>query len=171
MFPGRGVLPPGDFSLKRATARADLRGILTAMRRLIHLIAGLVGLAAFALSSASADRPEFTVTEASTGDAASRERVRVDTSGGAVGADVVTVSQKEKSFAPGVVQLRTGSALAILNDDDVVHNVYCRAGDFKYNSGPQQPGVRATITFSAPGRYEVRCAIHPKMLLTVEVAD
>jgi plastocyanin len=126
------------------------------------------GLAAL-VSPSRATEAGYTVARVGeTGPAAGALYVRMDTSGEAVAA---TVSQKEKSFAPALLDVRRGQTIAILNDDDVIHNVYCRAGDFKYNSGPQQPGVRSTITFTATGTYEVRCAIHPKMLLTVRVRD
>jgi plastocyanin len=80
------------------------------------------------------------------------------------------VTQKEKTFLPATIEIRVGQALEIVNEDTTLHNAYCSAGDFKYNSGPQQPGSKSTLTFTAPGAYEVRCAIHPKMRLAVTVA-
>jgi plastocyanin len=81
------------------------------------------------------------------------------------------ISQLDKTFAPERIQVRVGDAVAIVNDDNTVHNAYCRSGDFKYNSGPQAPGSQSTLTFETAGTYEVRCAIHPKMKLTVEVVE
>ena len=81
----------------------------------------------------------------------------------------VTVSQKEKSFVPATLEIHVGQTIAIVNDDTTVHNAYCSAGEFKYNSGPQQPCSTSSLVFTAPGSYDVRCAIHPKMRLTVVV--
>ena len=83
----------------------------------------------------------------------------------------LTVSQKEKSFSPAEASVRVGQTLSIVNDDTTVHNAYCQSGDFKYNSGPQQPGGSSKLVFTSAGTYEVRCAIHPKMKLVVTVTD
>lgn len=98
-----------------------------------------------------------------------------------VGSDVVRltnasesstkISQKARSFAPQAIEVRVGQTLEILNDDDTVHNAYCAAPDFKYNAGAQQPGSSAKVVFSAKGTFQVRCAIHPKMVLTVTVSE
>ena len=83
----------------------------------------------------------------------------------------IIVSQKDKAFAPGSIEVRVGQPIEIHNDDSTVHNAYCQSGDFKYNSGPQQPGTHSRLSFAAPGVYEVRCAIHPKMKLSVTVTE
>jgi len=82
----------------------------------------------------------------------------------------LVVTQKEKTFLPATIEIHVGQTLEIVNEDTTLHNAYCSAGDFKYNSGPQQPGTKSTLTFTAAGSYEVRCAIHPKMRLAVTVA-
>ena len=61
--------------------------------------------------------------------------------------------------------------ITIVNDDDTVHHAYCSTGSFKYNSGPQAIGSESNIVLPAPGIYEVRCAIHPQMLLVVTVTE
>jgi plastocyanin len=83
----------------------------------------------------------------------------------------IIVSQKDKIFAPGSIEVKVGQPIEIHNDDATVHNAYCSGDDFKYNSGPQQPGTRSRFAFTKAGEYEVRCAIHPKMKLTVTVTE
>jgi len=83
----------------------------------------------------------------------------------------VVVFQKDKTFHPASIVLEVGDTVEIANDDSTVHNAYCQSGEFRYNSGPQQPGSASRVTFTAAGTYEVRCAIHPKMKLTVNVAE
>lgn len=107
----------------------------------------------------------FRVTQTDTQELASRGVARL--AAGAVA--TVKVSQKEKSFLPATVEIHVGQSIEIINDDNTVHNAYCSAGDFKYNSGPQQPGSASSLVFTAPGSYDVRCAIHPKMRLAVVV--
>ena len=81
----------------------------------------------------------------------------------------VVVNQKNKTFDPASVTIRAHHFITIKNDDDTVHHAYCSTADFKYNSGPQQVGTSVNIMFPKPGTYEVRCAIHPQMVLVVNV--
>ncbi|HYC71569.1 MAG TPA: cupredoxin domain-containing protein [Opitutaceae bacterium] len=111
--------------------------------------------------------PNLVVVRADTQESVTRA-VIARSSGGA--GDIV-ISQKDKAFAPGSVEVKVGQTIEIHNDDATVHNAYCQTGEFKYNSGPQQPGTRSRLTFATPGVYEVRCAIHPKMKLAVTVTE
>lgn len=84
-----------------------------------------------------------------------------------VRADDVVVSQKDKAFAPGEITVKKGVVVSFQNDDSVAHNVFSK--EAKFNLKVQPPGDRKTVTFDEPGTYEVRCAIHPKMILKVKV--
>lgn len=81
--------------------------------------------------------------------------------------DELTVTQKDKAFAPGEVTVKPGQTVVFVNDDSVAHNVFSKEG--KFNLKIQPPGDKKTVSFDAPGTYEVRCAIHPKMILKVKV--
>lgn len=83
----------------------------------------------------------------------------------------MAISQKDKAFTPVEASVKVGQVIEIVNDDTTIHNAYCQSPDFKYNSGPQQPGGRSKLVFTAAGTFEVRCAIHPKMKLTVKVTE
>lgn len=137
--------------------------------RLAAVLLAAAGLFAVLTLSASSPAPAasslYSVVRTDTQESVTGTLARVDNSAPAA----LVVSQKEKSFLPAAAELRAGQAVEIVNDDATVHNVFCASGDFKYNSGPQQPGTKSRITFTAPGTYEVRCAIHPKMRLTVTV--
>jgi len=81
-----------------------------------------------------------------------------------------TISQKGRQFHPGEVTIKRGDTLQIVNDDgDLLHHAYIDADNFKFDSGDQEPGSKTDITFSAAGDFDVLCAIHPKMKLTVHV--
>jgi len=81
----------------------------------------------------------------------------------------VTVSQKDRAFAPVAVTMKVGATLVFKNDDDVTHNSYSTSKGNEFNSKAQQPGETASVTFKAPGEVEIRCAFHPKMRMTVTV--
>ena len=80
------------------------------------------------------------------------------------------VSQKGREFHPGEMSIKRGEVVTIVNDDaDLRHHAYIDSGNFKFDSGDQEPGSQTNITFSVAGTFDVLCAIHPKMKLTVHV--
>ena len=87
----------------------------------------------------------------------------------AVLADPVVVTQKGKAFSAKQVTLKVGDAISFVNDDDITHNVYSRSRGHKFDIGAQRPGTAISHQFTAPGKVKVRCAIHPRMKLTVNV--
>jgi plastocyanin len=81
----------------------------------------------------------------------------------------VTVSQKDRAFAPTAVTVKAGATLIFKNDDDVTHNSFSMSKGNEFNSKAQQPGQTASVSFKTPGEVEIRCAFHPKMRMTVTV--
>lgn len=90
--------------------------------------------------------------------------------GPALAADMV-VTQRDKAFEPGAITVKTGQTVTFRNDDKVAHNVMSRTPGHDFNLKLQKPGEESEVTFDTPGTVEVRCAIHPRMKLTVNVAD
>ena len=80
-----------------------------------------------------------------------------------------SVSQRNKAFHPNHIKLSAGVTLKIHNDDIRTHNLRIHDPALDYNSGAQEPGETAEITFPQPGTYYIFCGIHPKMKLVVEV--
>jgi plastocyanin len=80
-----------------------------------------------------------------------------------------TVGQKNKEFSTQEITVKPGDTVVFANDDDVAHNVFCNNPDCKFNAKIQTPGTKSPVKFEKEGTYEVRCAIHPKMKLTVTV--
>jgi plastocyanin len=81
-----------------------------------------------------------------------------------------SVSQKGRAFTPLDVTLKRGDAVIIINDDaDLRHHAYIDSDKFSFDSGDQEPGSKTSIVFPAAGTFEVLCAIHPKMKLSVHV--
>jgi plastocyanin len=81
-----------------------------------------------------------------------------------------TISQKGREFHPGDITIKRGDTVVVVNDDgDLLHHVYVESAKFSFDSGDQEPGSRASISFAAAGDFDVLCAIHPKMRLAVHV--
>ena len=79
------------------------------------------------------------------------------------------VDQKDKAFSQETIKVKLGDTIEFKNSDSVVHNVFSNTTGLEFDLRTQQPGKSSTVTFDKPGTCEVRCAIHPKMKLTVEV--
>ena len=87
-----------------------------------------------------------------------------------LGADtVVAVSQRDRAFATASVLVPLGGILRLENDDEFVHQIYINAPTMTYESDEQEPGKTVDVHFDKPGTFEVRCHIHPRMLLQVTV--
>ncbi len=81
--------------------------------------------------------------------------------------DEVLVTQKDKAFSATEITVKTTDSVVFRNDDSVAHNVFSK--DAAFNLKIQPPGDKKAVSFDKPGTYQVRCAIHPKMVLTVTV--
>ena len=91
---------------------------------------------------------------------------------GALGASAqqaaTAVSQKNRVFHPREVEVAPGESVVFVNDDgELLHHVYSR--DAGFDIGEQAAGTRVPVRFSKRGTFEVRCDIHPRMLLRVTV--
>lgn len=81
------------------------------------------------------------------------------------------ISQKDQAFKPNSVTIPQGSVLDIVNDDgDLLHHAYVDSDRLKYDSGDQEPGQTASISFDSAGTFQVLCGIHPRMRLRVTVS-
>jgi len=83
--------------------------------------------------------------------------------------NVAEVIQKGRAFSTGGVQIPKGGIVRFINDDLFLHQVYVETPSFNFESDEQEPGTNVEVQFPKPGLFEVRCHIHPKMLLQVEV--
>jgi len=83
--------------------------------------------------------------------------------------DATVISQRSRMFAPPAITIPRGSKLHIVNDDNITHHVYIDSPEMSFDSGEQAIGETADISFTRPGSFRVRCAIHPTMHLQVTV--
>ena len=84
-------------------------------------------------------------------------------------AEIHTVIQSGKQFDQKRITIKVGDEITFVNRDRVAHNVYSRTKGTQFDLKVQNPGASNTVTFDNPGVVKVRCAIHPKMKLTVNV--
>lgn len=84
-------------------------------------------------------------------------------------AESLAISQKKRTFNPGEIAIHKGDTVHIANDDQVIHQVYVDAPEFKFESAEADPGTGVDIRFTAAGSFDVLCHIHPKMKLRVTV--
>ncbi len=82
----------------------------------------------------------------------------------------VAVSQKKRAFEPREVEINSGDSVLFVNDDgELLHHVHSKDPRFPFDIGEQPAGTRVPVRFSARGTFDVRCDIHPRMLLRVTV--
>jgi len=91
-------------------------------------------------------------------------------SAGALAANL-TISQKGRAFSSETVALKKGGTLTFMNDDSIPHNIMSTSTGNEFNLGSQPPGASTDVTFKEAGEVLVICAIHPRMKMTVKVAE
>ena len=77
------------------------------------------------------------------------------------------ISQAGKLFTPAEIEITRGETVGFVNDDAITHNVFAKS--MNLNTGAMKPGDSREVTFDAPGKVEVKCAIHPMMKMTISV--
>ena len=82
-----------------------------------------------------------------------------------------SIAQKDEQFAPHVVAVTRGSAVAFPNDDPFFHNVFSLSRGSSFNLGRYASGVTRSRTFSRPGIVKVFCELHSHMSAVVRVFD
>jgi plastocyanin len=79
------------------------------------------------------------------------------------------MSQRDRAFEVKEIDIARGDRLLFSNHDPFLHQIYIISPGLNFESDEQLPGEIIEVKFSNPGIYEMRCHIHPKMLLTVHV--
>ena len=82
----------------------------------------------------------------------------------------IIVDQKNKTFIPHTIHAKIGDTLTFKNSDkDISHNAYSEDNPNAFDIGMQGYGKDKIVIMKASGKFDVECAIHPNMLLKVEV--
>lgn len=77
------------------------------------------------------------------------------------------VSQKGRAFNVKELAVAVGDMVHFVNDDEFIHQIFVKARNFEFDSSESEPGHVIDLRFSEAGTFDVRCHIHPKMLLKV----
>ena len=90
-------------------------------------------------------------------------------SGAAAMAEEYVISQKKKRFRPKVLNVKVGDTLKFINDDRFAHNLFSESKGYEFEVRKKMPGQNHVLKLTKPGSFEVRCVIHPRMKMTVNV--
>jgi plastocyanin len=85
-------------------------------------------------------------------------------------AQEVVVTQKNKAFSQTALTIHAGDKITFRNEDTFVHNVFSLTDAQPFDLGAYSLGQSKSVTFAKPGKYDIECAIHPEMKLTLTVA-
>lgn len=83
--------------------------------------------------------------------------------------DDPTIEEKYKVVE---LKIKAGDTLVFANRDEVSHNVSAKNnGEVLFNVDLQRPGKKndKEIVIDKKGEYEIKCAIHPKMMIKLKV--
>lgn len=82
----------------------------------------------------------------------------------------VAIDQHNKQFIPDQIAIKTGDTLVFHNRDSIKHNIEVVDSDgTAEDKGLQKPDTTIRHTFTKPGKYQVRCTIHPEMIMNIVV--
>lgn len=84
------------------------------------------------------------------------------------------IGQKDKTFIQNgspveSLSITTGDIVKFKNHDPFFHNVFSLSDAKTFDLGSFPAGQHKDVQFDVPGTVEVECAIHPQMLLKIEV--
>jgi len=89
----------------------------------------------------------------------------------AVRAGEQTVDQKDKTFIPHILAIRTGATVDFPNFDPIFHNAFSNYDGKIFDVGLYPPGSSRSVNFSRPGVVRVFCNIHAAMSALIVVLN
>lgn len=93
---------------------------------------------------------------------------------GAAGAAEYTVAQHNKTFEKDgakieKISIKVGDTIHFKNLDPWFHNVFSLSDIKTFDLGSYPQGQQKSVVFDKAGTAEIECAIHPQMILELEV--
>lgn len=89
--------------------------------------------------------------------------------GTTVNAETYEVGQENKKFSVKKLSIKVGDTVKFINQDEFFHNVFSLSDIKFFDLGSFPKGEFKTVVFEEPGVVEVECAIHPNMIMEIEV--
>ena len=86
-------------------------------------------------------------------------------------AEEFEVGQHKKKFTTSQLKVKVGDTIHFTNQDPFFHNIYSLSETQAFDLGSYPKGQHRSITAEKTGAIEVKCAIHPRMKMTIEVAE
>jgi plastocyanin len=81
------------------------------------------------------------------------------------------LDQRNQSFYPHVLVVRTGTTVELPNNDRVFHNVFSFHNGKRFDLGLYPVGTSKRVVFDRPGLSRIFCNIHPNMAAYVMAVD
>ncbi len=86
-------------------------------------------------------------------------------------AETHEVGQKDKQFTTDKLVIKKGDTVRFTNNDSFFHNVFSLSDTKFFDLGSYPQGEHRDVVFEEAGTVEVECALHPDMLMTIEVGE
>ena len=86
-------------------------------------------------------------------------------------AEVHEVGQKDKAFTQNKLVVKKGDTVRFVNNDPFFHNVFSLSDIKLFDLGSYPQDEYRDVVFDQAGTAEVECALHPSMLLEIEVKE
>jgi plastocyanin len=83
----------------------------------------------------------------------------------------VRLLQKDKTFRPHLLVIKTGTIVEFPNYDPIFHNAFSTYDGQIFDVGLYPPGTTRSVRFRRPGVVRVFCNIHPSMSAVIVVVD
>ena len=87
----------------------------------------------------------------------------------AASASIVTVGQRDRAFSVPQLNVTRGTVVRFTNEDDYPHQVSVRGPGTAYDSDLIEAEAFAELAFPGAGSFEVRCGVHPRMRMSIQV--
>ncbi len=88
---------------------------------------------------------------------------------GIVDAAEYTITQKGKQFSERTLSAQVGDTVVFVNDDKFAHNIYSDTPGIEFDFRKQMPGDKDILVLGKAVVFDVKCAIHPRMKMTISV--
>jgi truncated hemoglobin YjbI/plastocyanin len=86
-------------------------------------------------------------------------------------AQVRTMEQRGRDFAPHLLVVPVGSTVNFPNFDPIYHNVYSSSDVKSFDLGVYRNGESRAVIFDQPGIIQVECSVHENMLAYIAVVN
>lgn len=84
-------------------------------------------------------------------------------------APLVTVAQRNRSFPVPEVSVARGTVVRFTNEDDYPHQISVRGPGTAFDSDLIEAERFTELAFPGAGTFEVRCGVHPRMRMSIQV--